>query len=532
MVIEVWHHAKSEIEQIIPTTIDENGSVYDLVISGARGSMGQLTQMAGMKGLIQNTAGETLEFPITASYKEGLTPIEYFTTTHGSRKGLADTALQTAKAGYLTRKLFDVAQDVIVSEEDCGTKGGIEIGRESALGIETELAKSIRGRVLAEAVTTDDGRTLPAGHFLTIDDAEAIERNRDVERVLVRSPMTCACRSGVCRTCYGADVTSWELVDFGEAVGTVAAQAIGEPGTQLTMNTKHKGGAASAEGDVVQGLPRVEEVLERRSPKSSAVIAAIDGTVTDLKDLGHEKLLTLAPDAGSKAGGKNFKKKELEYAIVPPRKALVKVGDVVKKGDLMTDGSADLAELFKFAGREKTQEYIIRETGKIYELQGVSITRKHIEVIVKQMFSRKRIKSSGDTPLNVGDVVESWYLAEVNERTREAGGEEATAESHLLGITEVSLTRQSFLSSSSFQNTTKALINASVRGARDHLRGLKENVIIGRLIPAGTGYEGSRKYELIEELQQEYAPRITDEETDGVSLGAALEEEQKARVET
>ncbi len=528
MIIEVWHRAKSEIEKVIPDTIDQNGSVYDLVISGARGSMGQLTQMAGMKGLIQNTAGETLDFPITASYKEGLTPIEYFITTHGSRKGLADTALQTAKAGYLTRKLFDVAQDVIVSEEDCGTTEGIRLTRESALGIETELGKNVRGRVLAESVTAHDGTTFNAGHLLTIDDAEKLEKTTDLDSVLVRSPMTCKSRSGVCRKCYGADVTNWELVDFGEAVGTVAAQAIGEPGTQLTMNTKHRGGAASAEGDVVQGLPRVEEVFERRSPKSSATIAAIDAVVADIKDLGHEKLLILEPEGGTKAKG--FKKKEIEYTIVPPRKLLVKVGDTVKKGELMTDGSADLAELFKFAGREATQEYVIRETGKIYELQGVSITRKHIEVIVKQMFSRKRVKDAGDTNLNVGDVVEEWFLGEVNDRVEESGGAPATVETHLLGITEVSLTRQSFLSSASFQNTTKALINSAVRGSRDHLRGLKENVIIGRLIPAGTGYEGSRKHAMIEELQQEYAPAFV-EDNDGISLGAALEEEQKARVE-
>lgn len=506
LIIELWHHAKSEIESHIPDTIDPNGSVHDLVISGARGSMGQLTQMAGMKGLIQNTQGETIEFPIIASYKEGLTPIEYFVTTHGSRKGLADTALQTAKAGYLTRKLFDVAQDVIVTDEDCGTKEHIVISRESALGIEVELAKNIRGRLLAEEIKLDDGTVLKRNHFLTREDAKAIEASA-VESVRVRSPMTCQTQSGVCQKCYGADVTNWGLVDFGEAVGTVAAQAIGEPGTQLTMNTKHLGGAAGAQGDVVQGLPRVEEVFERRIPKSSATVAQINGTVTEIKDEGREKIIILAPETSSKSA----KKKEIEYSVVAPRKINVKVGDAVEKGQLMTDGSADLNELFKFASVEEVQEYIIRETGKIYELQGVSISRKHIEVIVKQMFSRRKIKEVGDTHLNIGDVVELWYLDTVNAQVAETGGAPAVGDPALLGITEVSLTRQSFLSAASFQNTTKALINASIRGTRDGLRGLKENVIIGRLIPAGTGYEGSAKFDMIEDLQEKYNPETIED---------------------
>ncbi len=526
MVIEVWHHAKSEIEKKIPEAMDPNGSVYDLVISGARGSMGQLTQMAGMKGLIQNTQGETIEFPITTSYKEGLTPIEYFVTTHGSRKGLADTALQTAKAGYLTRKLFDVAQDVIVTEEDCGTREGATISRESALGIETDLAKNIVGRFLAKEVVLEDGTVFKRNHFVTPEDARAIER-AGVEAVEVRSPMACKNLHGVCRRCYGADLTTGKPVDFGEAVGTVAAQAIGEPGTQLTMNTKHAGGAAGVQGDVVQGLPRVEEVFERRMPKGPAAIAQISGTVLEIRDEGSEKVIILAPEKGSK----DAKKKEIEYRVQPPRKILVQERDKVEKGDLLTDGSANLTELFRFAGKKKTQDYIIRETSKIYELQGVSISRKHIEVIVKQMLSRKKVKDPGDTHLNVGDIVEEWYLEEVNEAARAQGGQPAEAETHLLGIAEVSLTRQSFLSAASFQNTNKVLINAAVKGVKDRLRGLKENVIIGRLIPAGTHYPGSEKYQMITELQETLAsqePEAEEEVQEGLTITPDAMEEEAA----
>ena len=502
----------------MPNTIDPLGSVHDLVVSGARGSMEQLTRMAGMKGLVQNTQGVTLEFPITTSYKEGLTPIEYFVTTHGSRKGLADTALQTAKAGYLTRKLFDVAQDAIITEEDCGVKEGVLINRMNSLGIEVELGKNIKGRTLLNDLTLPDGKVFKRNHYITALDAREIEK-AGIEELEVRSPMSCQTLYGLCRKCYGADLTTWEEIDFGEAVGTVAAQAIGEPGTQLTMNTKHAGGGAAAQGDVVQGLPRVEEVFERRSPKNPATVAQIDGTIGDIQDNGTEMVIHLIPDKDAKTA----RKKQIEYSVVFPRKITVKKGDHVNKGDLMSDGTADLTELFKFAGRERTQEYIINEAGKIYELQGVTISRKHIEVVVKQMFSRKKIKDTGDTHLNIGDVVEEWFLSEVNGRITDAGGAPAVGEPHLLGITEVSLTRQSFLSAASFQNTTKSLINASIRGTQDRLRGLKENVIIGRLIPAGTGYEGSKKFDMIEDLQEEYKPAFTDESVAFTPVDEAVE---------
>ncbi len=506
MIIEVWHRAKTELEGVLPETLNPNGSVFDMWKSGARGSMGQIAMMAGMKGLIVNTRGETLEFPVLSSMKEGMSPIEYFITTHGSRKGLADTALQTAKAGYLTRRLFVVAQDAIVSEADCKTKEGIEIGRVSSSGIEIAFSKAIRGRVLAEDVVDGDGVTLfKKGHLLSRLDSISIEKS-SVKSLSVRSPMTCKTLQGVCQQCYGIDLTTNRLVDIGEAVGTVAAQAIGEPGTQLTMNTKHAGGAASVGGDVTQGLPRVEEVFEKRQPKIPAVISECDGIVLEVRQEGKEKIVKIAPDMGAKGAPK--KKDAIEYTIPFRRMVLVSVGENVKQGQIMTDGSAHLPELFKYAGERTTQEYIINETNKIYELQGVTIARKHIELIVKQMMSRVKIVDPGTSHLTPGDIIEEWNLELVNAKIREEGGDPAKGDKLILGITETSLSRKSFLSAASFQNTTRILINAAVRGSHDKLTGLMENVIIGRLIPAGTGFKGSRKNLMVESI----APRDEDTE--------------------
>lgn len=496
--IEVWHAAKNEIEKSIPQSLDKNGSVYDMVTSGARGSLGNVTQMTGMKGLIQNTAGETIEFPILSSLKEGLTPIEYFITTHGARKGLSDTALNTAKAGYLTRRLFDVAQDVVISEDDCGTKDGTVISKQSASGIEISLAKNIRGRFTAEEIKDESGKVLfKKGHFISVKDAEAVEK-AGVTEVTVRSPLTCKSGYGICATCYGADLGNNHPVKVGEAVGTVAAQAIGEPGTQLTMRTFHAGGTASVGGDITQGLPRVEEVFERRSPKNPAIVSHTDGEVIEIRDEGKEKVIVVIPDVEDRKGGK--KKEAIEYAVHFRRMPLISVGSKVKKGELLTDGSADLEELFKFAGKERTETYIIHEITKIYELQGASISRKHIEVIIRQMFRRRKVKAKGDSNFSVGDIVDVYQLELENERIKKNGGEEVKAENLIMGIQDVSLTRASFLSAASFQHTTKALIAAATRGAKDTLQGLKENVIIGRLIPAGTGHPLSPKYKrLLEE---------------------------------
>jgi DNA-directed RNA polymerase subunit beta' len=485
---------------VLPETLDENGSAYEMWKSGARGSLGQIAQMAGMKGLIVNTRGETIEFPVLSSMKEGMTPIEYFITTHGSRKGLADTALQTAKAGYLTRRLFVVAQDAIVTEEDCKTKAGVRIGRISASGIEIAFSKAIKGRILAEDATDSKDRVIfPKGHLLTRLDAITVEETT-CESVVVRSPMTCKTLRGVCQQCYGVDLSSNQLVDIGEAVGTVAAQAIGEPGTQLTMNTKHAGGAASVGGDVTSGLPRVEEVFEKRQPKVPAVVSKAEGIVVDIRTEGREKVIVVAPDMTAKGAPK--KKDNIEYEVHYRRVVTVSKGDTVIQGQLLTDGSALLPELFKFGGQEVTQDYIISEVNKIYELQGVTIARKHIELIVKQMMSRVKITASGESPFTVGDVVEEWIFVEANNKLKEEGKEVAKADKLILGITETSLSRKSFLSAASFQNTTRVLINAAVKGSQDNLAGLMENVIIGKLIPAGSGFKGSKKFDMIEAMQK------------------------------
>ncbi len=507
--VEIWHKAKSDVEKLIPESLEAQGSVTDMVRSGARGSIGNITQMAGMKGLITNTAGETIEFPIISGMKEGLTPIEYFITTHGARKGLTDTALNTARAGYLTRRLFDVAQDVMVTEDDCGAKEGVIVGRAGASGMDLSIAKSIRGRVLAEDVKVDGKTLFKKGHLLSKQDAQVIE-NAGVREVSVRSPLTCRTLHGVCQQCYGTDLGKNHLVDLGEAVGTVAAQAIGEPGTQLTMRTFHAGGTASVGGDITAGLPRVEEVFEKRRPKNPAVIATVSGTVSKVVDHGKEKSITVIPDIEDKGKGK--KSGEVEYTFSFRRMPLVKMGDKVEKGQLLTDGSADIDEVFQYAGKDRAMEYIIHEIGKIYELQGEMVSRKHIEIIVKQMFSRRRIIDAGDTRFSIDDVVNTYDLNAENARVKDLDKKPAESEAVVMGITEVSLSRQSFLSAASFQHTTRIFISAAIRGTEDKLSGLKENVIIGRLIPAGTGYEGSPKKKMIDAIQPKESAADFDEE--------------------
>ncbi|MFA6278640.1 MAG: DNA-directed RNA polymerase subunit beta' [Candidatus Paceibacterota bacterium] len=497
MVIEMWQGAKQEIEQLVADELDPMGSVSDMVKSGARGTLGNLTQMAGMKGLIQDTSGETIEVPIASSFSEGLNPVEYFMSTHGARKGLTDTALGTAKAGYLTRRLFDVAQDSIVTEKDCGTTRGVKINRISASGIQIDYAEALCGRVLAEDVKDADGIVLfKKGHYLSAGDAVAIAASA-VASVVARSPMSCETRYGICQTCYGMDLTTQDVVDLGEAVGTIAAQAIGEPGTQLTMRTFHAGGVASVGGDITSGLPRVEEVFEKRSPKNPAVISKSEGIVMEIKDEGREKVIVVAPVAGQgKKDGSAY-----EYLAPYPRVALVKEGDTVVRGQILTDGSADLDDLFEYAGRAMVQEYIIAEASKIYELQGAHVSRKHLEVVVKQMFSRVKISDAGDTDYSVGDVVEDWEFAKAIAEMDAANKIAPQAKEIVLGIKESALSRRSFLSAASFEQTTKILINAALRGSVDRLRGLKENVILGRLIPAGTGFSGSKKFADIAKLQ-------------------------------
>ena len=410
----------------------------------------------------------------------------------------------------MTRKLFVVAQDVIISEDDCGTKESIIIKKQSASGIEIPLSKNIRGRVLAENVESSDGKVMfKKGHLLSKGEAQAIEA-AGITAVHVRSPLSCKTVRGVCAQCYGLDLGKNEMIALGEAIGTVAAQAIGEPGTQLTMRTFHSGGAASAAGDITAGLPRVEEIFEKRSPRNPAVVATVDGVVSEIKDLTKEKVIVVIPDVEHIVPKKSKSKKKLteegkteaiEYPFHYRRTPFVKVGDKVKKGELLTDGSADISDIFENAGADRAKEYVISEVGKIYELQGETVSRKHIEVIVKQMFSRKRVEDAGDTNLADGMVVDDTQLADENRKIKAQGGTPATALPIVLGITEVSLSRKSFLSAASFQHTTRVLIGNAVRGAEDDLQGLMENVIIGRLIPAGTGYPGSPKADMIEKVR-------------------------------
>ncbi len=501
MIIEIWHKTKSKLEEVIPDLMDPDGSAYDLWKSGARGSMRQIAQMIGMKGLIVNTRGETLEFPVISSMKEGMSPIEYFITTHGSRKGLADTALQTAKAGYLTRRLFVVAQDAIITQEDCKTKESVTIGRLSASGIQIAFSKAIKGRILAADIVDQGGTVIfKKGHMLSRRDALLVEGSSAVS-VAVRSPMTCGTLRGVCQQCYGVDLTTNALVDIGEAVGTIAAQAIGEPGTQLTMNTKHAGGTSTVGGDVTQGLPRVEEVFEKRLPKVPAVISKTDGFVSEIRTEGRDKVIVVVPAKDSKYAPK--KSDIIEYEVSYRRTITIAKGEEVKAGQMLTDGSAYLPDMFKYGTKEQTQEYIISEINKIYELQGVTISRKHIELIVKQMMSRVKITASCDSHFTPGEVIEEWIFAEANAALVADGKEPAKASKLIMGITESSLSRKSFLSAASFQNTTRVLINAAVKGSNDNLAGLMENVIIGKLIPAGTGYKGSAKAKMIQDMQND-----------------------------
>ncbi|MDP3646315.1 MAG: DNA-directed RNA polymerase subunit beta' [bacterium] len=501
MTIEIWTKVSGDLRKHVVDALDRTGPVHDMITSGARGSVVQLHQMAGMKGLITNPRGEIIEFPITSSLKQGLTPIEYFISTHGARKGLADTALNTARAGYLTRRLFDVAHDVVILEDDCNTKEGVVILRPGKENIGGSFADRIHGRVIA-----DDIPGFKRGVLLTRDDAKVVEENKNITEVIVRSPMTCKVARGVCQKCYGVDLTNGELVDVGEACGVIAAQAIGEPGTQLTMRTFHTGGVATAGGDITMGLPRVEEIFETRQPKLPATISRVDGIISEIAKDGQETVITIVPDVAStvKQTAKAVKK-ETEYRVHPLRTIVVKEGASVKRGDFLTDGSADLEDLFLMGGKERAQEYIIAEITRIYELQGVSTARKHLEIIVKQMFSRVSIMSAGDTGVSAGDIVADFEFERLNREAKDNGTEPAKGKQLLLGITEVSLTRASFLSAISFQNTPRKLAEAAVGGAIDRLVGLKENVIIGRLIPAGTGFPGSKKHKIIEDMEAEFA---------------------------
>ena len=499
-VVEIWNRAKQEVAKKVPESMDKHGSVYSIVRSKARGSESQLVQMSGMKGPVVNPSGEIIELPIKKSYKEGLGILEYFISTHGARKGTADTALRTASAGYLTRKLVDVAQDVIVREDDCKDTKGITIVREDAKAIAQNFTPKVFGRYALEDVVHEGKTLVEAGSLITKDISRLIDE-KGVESVKVRSVLTCRTDVGICQKCYGYDLGTNMPVRMGSPVGVVAAQAIGEPGTQLTMRTFHVGGVASG-GDITMGLPRVEEIFEARSPKRKAAVSETDGVVTDISDDGKVKTITVGvsndPVMSSSDPEKDKSKEKeksdkhkietKEYQVPSFTSLFVAVGDKVKKGMQLCEGHLDLEELLKVTSIRDVERYVVSEVQKIYISEGVNISDKHIEVIVKKMFSRVRVKDAGDTQLIPGDVIEKETFKLANKAVPE-GGKKAAGSQLLLGITRVALSTESFLSAASFQETTRVLINAAIAGKEDRLKGLKENVIIGKLIPAGTGYK-------------------------------------------
>ncbi len=488
--IEVWEKAKNEIAKLVPATISEASSVYSIIDSGARGTWSQPVQMAGMKGLVQNPRGEIIELPIKSSYKEGLDVLEFFINTHGARKGLIDTALKTAAAGYLTRRLVDVNQDVVIREKDCGTTEGIEIFRSDGEAFGYNFDKRLFGRTTIEDIIIKGNKKIiiEANKIISRKMAEEIEKLK-IESVKVRSPITCKSLYGICSKCYGLDLAKNELINIGEAVGIVAAQSIGEPGTQLTLRTFHTGGVAGI--DITHGLPRVQELFEARIPKGKAPLAEADGVIDEIEE--QEAIKTIKLKIFNKTDKKSKKSKIIEYIIPRTNIVFVEVGQKVEKGDQLSEGSIDLKELFGFKNKETVQRYVINEIQKIYVSEGTYINDKHIEIVVGQMFSRMMIKESGDTDFIAGEIVEKSKFLEVNREIKKKDKEPAKAKQLLTGITKTALSSESFLSAASFQETARILVMAAAEGRVDNLRGLKENVIIGRLIPAGTGYQKQQK---------------------------------------
>jgi len=556
-VIELWSKATEDVAKATEQAFDPFSPIWMMMGSGARGNVQQLRQLAGMRGLMADPTGRIIDLPIKANFTEGLTVLEYFISTHGARKGLADTALRTADSGYLTRRLVDVAQDVIVRAEDCGTRNGLWVR-----GLNPEAARSdplwekIAGRVASETVTTSDGEILVgAGESITDVVARRVVELA-VGQVRVRSVLTCEAREGVCRLCYGRNLATGRLVEIGEAVGVIAAQSIGEPGTQLTMRTFHTGGIAGV--DITQGLPRVEELFEARIPKGKAIIAEIDGELEIIRQDGSRKVKVtsreefqvsyplesgmevLIKDQEDVMEGQELARKGDE-AIIRTRhagRARVSAKEIavstvdeevreypiphnvrirpelerrdgpavsVRAGQQITEGSVSPQELLHILGKEAVQGFLVEEVQKVYRSQGVDINDKHIEVIVRQMMRKVRIDSAGDTNLLPGEIVSQWEYEQANSAALAEGGEPAAAQTVLLGLIKAALNTTSWLSAASFQETTRVLTEAAISGKVDRLRGLKENVIIGKLIPAGTGLDYYKK-------QREQAARLAEEE--------------------
>lgn len=501
--IGVWRRVTDEIAGLVPESTDPLSPVFSIADSGARGSWAQPRQMAGMKGPVVNPSGQIMEVPVISSFTEGLNVLEYFISTHGARKGTTDTALRTATAGYLTRRLEYVAEEVVVTEEDCKTKNGVTVHREDSEETGQKFGLRLIGRAVREDIKDGRKTLVKKGEVISESLARTIDQ-AGVDEVSVRSPLTCDVARGICRQCYGWDLGKNELVKMGEAVGVVAAQAIGEPGTQLTMRTFHTGGVAIA-SDITQGLLRVEEIFEARQPKGRAMISNVSGVVSDIQEDGDDRVVVVEvaertaerkKKRRKKKKGKKDKKKDKKkdmddietFHVSQGAKLLVKKGDAITPGAQLTHGSIDLRELYRYAGIRATERYILREVQRIYASAGPIINDKHIEVVIRQMFSRMKISDAGDSDFTPGEMVPRSKLFEVSAEIKDRSGKMPEASPVLLGITRAALASESFLAAASFQETSRVLIRSALSGAVDRLLGLKENIIIGKLIPAGTGY--------------------------------------------
>ncbi len=482
-VIRTWEQATNDVTSALQKGLDRNNPIFMMADSGARGSMSQIRQLAGMRGLIANTSGKVIEIPIRANYREGLNILEYFISSRGARKGLADTALRTADSGYLTRRLVDVSQEVIIREDDCGATDGLEVFdiKEGSEAIES-MHERLIGRYLVEDFVDEETGEVLVSKDKMMDDHDAdIIVGHGVESIKIRSILNCRAKHGVCKKCYGSDLATGKPVSVGEAVGIIAAQSIGEPGTQLTMRTFHTGGVASAE-DITQGLPRVEELFEGRKPKHLAILAEIDGEIS-FEEVKKNRHVVITREDGE----------QRSYLIPFGSRISVKEGQKVKAGTRLTEGSVNPHDVLAISGTHAVQDYLIEEVQRVYRMQGVDINDKHIEVIVRQMMRKVRVEDAGDTDLLANSLVDKTEFETANEdiAARRAAGEvdlqEATCTPVLLGITKASLATDSFLSAASFQETTRVLTEAAIKGKVDPLLGLKENVIIGKLVPAGTG---------------------------------------------
>jgi len=487
-VIEIWNNTTDHVTDALMEHLDPLNPINMMANSGARGSKNQIRQLAGMRGLMASPSGKIIELPIRSNFREGLNVLEFFISTHGARKGLADTALRTADSGYLTRRLVDVSQDVIIKEDDCGTtKGYIAKDIDDNGEIIETLKDRIAGRYAFEDIKNPEtGEVLVEANTIITKKMSVHIEKLGIKEVNIRSITNCQSRVGVCARCYGVDLTTWEPVQTGEAVGIIAAQSIGEPGTQLTMRTFHTGGVASAD-DITQGLPRVEELFEARKPKGLAIISEIDGKV-ELRETKKKKELAILGDAEEKV-----------YLIPYGSRLKVRDGDLIEAGDEITDGSINPNDILSIKGIGGVQKYILQEVQKVYRLQGVHISDKHIELIARQMLRKVKVEESGETELLPGSLVDIFAFEEENERAIAEGLEPATASRVLMGITKASLATDSFLSAASFQETTRVLTDAAIKGKVDPLIGLKENVIIGKLVPAGTGVKKYREVELDDE---------------------------------